>query len=246
MTAETLYVGALLLTSAFVTGVAVWVWSDDLDLSGRLFVLLIALHPPIGVLVVAERLAPTRTLSVVFYALHTALGMLVPIAFLLFSLSFASNRGHLSRRLLAGIGVYAAVVVGLEATNPLHRLARGSYQVVGTTVPHVTAAPTTAFGLLTLPSLVAYYAAVGILGYRFLVRREGRWMQTLVLLVGFLPPLVVSSLWFSGLLVGPLDGGFVFGSAWTAAFAGWAVFRYQLFDVVPLAREAVFGRSTTA
>jgi len=240
MNAETLYVGAILLSSGFVTAVAAWLWSDELDLSGRLFVLLLALHPPLGLLVVAELLAPTRSLAVPFYALHTALSVAVPLVFFLFALAFASNRRHLPRPLLSGVAVYTAVVMALEVTNPIHHLARGSYQVVGSTVPHLTATPTTAFGLLTLPTFVAYYAAIGMLGYRFLGRREGRWMQTLVLLVGFVPPLAVSSLWFTGLLVGPLDGGFVVGSAWTAALAGWAVYRYQLFDVVPLAREAVF------
>ncbi|AZH26055.1 histidine kinase N-terminal 7TM domain-containing protein [Haloplanus aerogenes] len=240
MNAETLYIGAILLTSGFVTAVAAWLWSTDLDLSGQLFVLLLALHPPLGLLVVAELLAPTRSLSVLFYALHTGLSLLVPVVFFLFALAFSDNRRHLPRQLLAGVGIYAAVVVGLEVTNPIHHLARDGYQMVGTTVPHLTATPTTAFGLLTLPSFVAYYAAVGMLGYRFLARREGRWMQTLVLLIGFVSPFVVSSLWFTGLLVGPLDGGFVVGSAWTAALAGWAVYRYQLFDVVPLAREAVF------
>jgi len=240
MNAETLYVAAVLLTSGFVTAVVAWLWSDDLDLSGKLFVLMVALHLPVGLLVVAELLAPSRTLSIQFYALHTALSMAIPLVFFLFTLSFTGNRRLLSRRLLAGVGVYAAVVAGLEVTNPIHSLARNGYQVVGTTVPHVTGTPTTAFSLLTLPSFLASYAAIGMLGYRFLARREGRSMQTLVLLVGFAPPFVVSSLWFTGLLVGPINGSFVVGSSWTAAFAGWAVFRYQLFDVEPLAREAVF------
>jgi signal transduction histidine kinase len=240
MNGEALYVGAVLVTSGFVTAVAAWLWSDDLDLSGRLFVAALLAHPVLGLFVVAELLAPTRSLAVTSYAVHTALSLIVPIGYFLFAFTFASNRRHLPRRLLAGVGIYAAVVVGLEVSNPIHHLARDGYEVVGAAVPHVTATPTTAFGLLTLPSFVAYYAAIGILAYRFLARREGRWMQTLVLFVGFAPPFVVSSLWFSGLLVGPLDGGFVIGSAWTAAFAGWAVYRYQLFDVVPLAREAVF------
>ncbi|MFB6195054.1 MAG: ATP-binding protein [Haloplanus sp.] len=146
-----------------------------------------------------------------------------------------------SRRLLMGVAGYAGIVAGLEVTNPFHHFARTGYEIVGETVPHVVGTPTTAYTLLTLPSFVAYYAAMGILGYRFLVRREGRWKQTTVLFVGFLAPFVVSSLWFTGTLPGPINGAFVIGSSWMAAFAGWAVFRYQLFDVVPLAREAAFG-----
>jgi len=240
MNTEMLYIAVILLTSIFVAAVSVWLWSDALDLSARLFVVTLLAHPVIGLFVVAELLAPTRSLAVLSFTAHTALSLLVPIGYFLFAFTFASNRRRLPRRLAAVIGLYAAVVVGLEASNPLHYLARDGYEVVGATVPHLTATPTTAFGLLTLPPFVAYYAAIGILGYRFLPRREGRWMQTLVLFVGFAPPFVVSGLWFGGLLVGPLDGGFVVGSAWTAAFAGWAVYRYQLFDVVPLAREAVF------
>ncbi|GAB6862568.1 ATP-binding protein [Haloplanus litoreus] len=240
MNVEMMYVAAVLATSGFVTVVAWWLWSDDLGLSGRLYVLVVGLHPPVGLLVVAELLAPTRSLSVRFYALHTALGLAIPLALFLFALSFTSHRRTPSRRLQAAVAAYVAVVAGLEVTNPVHSLARDSYRMTGETIPHVIGVPTTPYLLLTLPAFFAYYVAMGILGYRFLTRRDGRWQQTTVLFVGLLAPLVVSSLWFVGLLPGPINGAFVVGSSWMAAFAGWAVFRYQLFDVMPLAREAVF------
>ncbi|MFB6195055.1 MAG: hypothetical protein ABEI80_02715 [Haloplanus sp.] len=91
MNAETLYVAAVLLTSGFVTVVAAWLWSDDLDLSGRLFVLMIALHPPVGLLVVGELLAPTRELTILFYTAHTALSMGIPLVLFLFTLAFTST-----------------------------------------------------------------------------------------------------------------------------------------------------------
>ena len=241
MNAETTYVAAILLTSGFVAVVAAWLWSDDHDLSGTLFVVTVALHPPVGLLVVGEVLAPTRSLSILFYAAHTALSTAIPLAFFLFALAFTSHRRSPSRRLSFGVVAYGALVAGLEATNPIHHLARGEYQVVGATVPHVVGTPTTPFMLVSLPIFVAYYAAMGILGYRYLVQRHGRWKQTTVLFVGFLAPFVVSGLWVVGAVPGPINGAFVVGSSWMAALAGWAVFRYRLFDVMPLAREAVFA-----
>ncbi|SDZ76465.1 PAS fold-containing protein [Haloplanus vescus] len=240
MNAEMLYVGGVLLASGFVIAVSAWVWSKDLDISGQLFVLTVAIHPLVGVFVAAELLAPTRELAVLMYTIHTGLGSAIPVAFALFAISFATNRRVVSRRLLASAAVYVAVVFGLEVTNPIHGVARTGYEVVGTTIPHLSGAPTSFFTVLTMPVFIGYYAAIGILGYRFLARREGRWTQTVVLFVGFIPPFAVTALWLGGVLVGPLNGAFVIGSGWMASFAGWAVLRHQLFDVVPLAREAAF------
>jgi len=198
-----IYAAMLVLTSSLVTAVSAWLWSDDLDLAGRLFVGTLLVHPLLGLLVVAELFAPTRSLAVAFYSVHTGLSLVVPIGYFLFAVTFAGNRRRLPRRLLAVIGGYVAVAVGLDATNPLHPLARDGYEVVGTTVPHLTATPTAAFSLLTIPSFVAYYAAIGILGYRFLTRRDGRWAGPLVLLVGLAPPLFVSTLRFTGRRAGP-------------------------------------------
>jgi signal transduction histidine kinase len=237
---ETAYAAAVLLASGAVAVAAGWLWSTDLDLSGRLFVLLIGLHPPLGVLVAAELLAPTRDLSVLFYALHTGIGVAVPLIFLLFAFVFTGGRRTLPRWLSGSVAAYALVIAGLDVTNPIHGLARTEYRVVGETVPHLTATPTTAFMVLTLPAIMAYYGAMGILSYRLLARGRGQWKRTTALLVGFLSPGVVTTLWFAGLLPGPMTGGFVFGSVWMTAFAGWAVFQYRLFDVVPLARDAVF------
>ncbi|WP_435066754.1 sensor histidine kinase [Haloplanus sp. C73] len=240
MNAETLYVAVVLLASGFVSVVAAWLWSDDLDRPGRLFTLTVGLHLPVGVFVAAELLAPTRQLAVLFYTLHTGLSSAIPLVFVLFALAFTADRRTPSNRLIAGVAVYAAVLFGLEVTNPIHGYARTGYEVVGATIPHLSGTPTPLFTVLTLPVFVGYYAAIGILGYRFLVRREARWRQTLVLFVGFVPPFAVTGLWISGLLIGPLNGAFVIGSSWMVSFAGWAVFRYQLFDLVPLARETVF------
>jgi hypothetical protein len=166
-----LYVGAVVVSSAFALAVAAWLWDDDLDLSGRVFVRFVFLHAVTGALVVGELLAPSRSLSVLFYGLHAATGSGVPVAFFLFALAFASRRREFPCPVVAAFAVYYTVVAGVQVTNPVPRFAWEGYEVVGSTVPHLQGSPTAVFTAVTFPLFFLYYAAMGVLGYRFLARQ---------------------------------------------------------------------------
>lgn len=243
---ETLYVALVLGSSAVALPVATWLWRTNDRLAARLFVVLILLHAVTGVFVVAELLAPSRTLSIQLFGVHSAVAAAVPPVWFLFTVTYVGYRRRLTRPVLALVGGWYVVVAALELTNPFHRFVWGEYTVEATPFPYVVGEPTGAAMLLTFPQPLFYYAGLGVLGSHLLFGSTARRTGAAVLFVGFLPPLVVTSAWFVGALPGPLNGAFVIGSTWTLAVAAWAAFRHGLFDVVPLARETVFESLDTA
>ena len=238
---ENVYIGALLISGGFALTVAAWLWSEDLGLEAKVFTAFMALHPIIAVLVAAELLAPAGSdLALALYGVHIAAVLPVVPLWFVFAALYTDRRHWLSRPLLGAIALWVVVTAALELTNPLHGLLWSEYVVVQSPFPYIEGVPTPLFNVLSLPQPLLNFAAMALLAHRFLFGSGIRRAQTIALFVGFLPPWLVFGAWSAGVLPGPLNGWFVIGSAWSFVFVSWAVYRYQLFDLVPLARETVF------
>ncbi|WP_436925815.1 sensor histidine kinase [Halosimplex amylolyticum] len=237
MVSESVYLGLVALSTVVAATVAVWLWDDEGSVPGRLFAGIAALYALTGALVMGELLVATRDLAVVFFSAHSGVATLVPLGWFLFTLAYTGNLRELPRAALVGVvGVYA-VYVGLQATNPYHYLIWSGYEVTASPFPYVGAEPTTLSLVFFLPQTLVYYGVLGLLGAYLLFGSGVRRTQTAALFVGYLSSFVVLNAWFFGVLPGPLDGALVVGSTWSLALAAWAVFRHQLFDLAPLARE---------
>ncbi|WP_275882571.1 histidine kinase N-terminal 7TM domain-containing protein [Halorhabdus sp. BNX81] len=234
-----LYVVAVLVSSGLAVSVATWLWSHDLDRAARVFALMLSLYPLVGLFVVGEIVATDRTLAIAFFVLHAAVvAVIVPLWFL-FAIRY-TDRGHwLTRPRLLAFGGLLAVLAAIQLTDPIHGLV---YEYAITTDPfhHVAATPTPLFPIFALFQTVPYLGAMGLLGYHAAVEAPAKRKRTLALIVGFLPPLFTVAGWNAGVIPGPLDGASNIASAWSLAFVAWAVFRYQLFDILSLARKRVF------
>ncbi|MFB6128402.1 MAG: histidine kinase N-terminal 7TM domain-containing protein [Halorhabdus sp.] len=237
---RTLFVALVLAASGFAAAVVAWLWRRERDLGTNLFLAIGVLQAIGGVLVAAELVVASRSLSIGLYGLENAVLALVTPAFFLFVLSSLGYRRHLTRPVVALVfGIF--VVVGLlQATNPLHGLFWSEYVLARSPFTHVVGQPTNLSFLLILPQMIFYYGGMGLLGANALFGSGTRRVQSAALFVGFLPPFVLITVWSMGALPGPINGWSVIGGTWSLGVVAWAVFRHELFDIVPMARETVF------
>jgi PAS domain S-box-containing protein len=161
----------------------------------------------------------------------------LPVAWFSFAAAYSGRDHWLTRRTLAGLAVVPAVVLALVATNDLHGLvlAEASLETVNGRVV-LAREYGAAFWLLT-----AYANAVNAVGTVLLVEtalRTGRRYrhQAFVVLAGA----TVSWLFTVGSLAGvsPIQPEASFGV--TALAFAYAVSRYGLVELAPIARDRLF------
>lgn len=239
MTHEVLYIAGVLASSALGVAVAAWLYSDDAAVSTRLFVGVVALHPVVGLLVVAQLLAPDSLVLPIYGVQKAVAAGIMPLWFL-FALAYTHRRDGVSRLALSAVGGYYIVLALLEVTNPLYGLLRSGYETTGTLVPHFVGTSTVLYSLITLPLAVFYFAGLVMIGVHALSGPIVSRRQSAYLFVGYVPPFFILTANIYQVLPGPVDGGLVIVSTVSLAVVGWAVFSHRLFDLIPLARKTVF------
>ena len=240
MVFRTLYLAFVLGASGFAVAIAIWLWRRDRDLSTDLFLGIAALQAIGGVLIAAELVVAGRSLSVGLYGLQNAVLAGVTPAFFLFVLATLGYRRHLTRPVIALVFGFFVITGLIQLTNPLHGIYWSDYMVEVSPFAYVVGQPTNLSFLLIIPQMTFYYVGMGLLGANVLFGSGTRRVQSAALFVGFLPPFVFMTVWSMGALPGPINGASVIGGTWSLAVVAWAVFRHELFDVVPMARDTVF------
>ncbi|WP_436929691.1 sensor histidine kinase [Halosimplex halobium] len=239
MVSETVYVGLVALSTAIAAVAAWWLWDEEMNLQGRLFVGIVAVYAVAGLLVIGELLAPSRMWMVAAYNFEAAVTAFLPLLWFLFILEYTGHLRRVPRAAVYALVGWNVVVAALEITNPIHDLVWSGYTILASPFPHVQAEGTALAVALVLPGTILYYASIALLGAHLLVGPSVGRKQTAALLVGYLPTFAIFTLWFGGAIPGPLAGALVIGSPLILAVVAWAVFRHQLFDLAPLARESV-------
>ncbi|WP_123536519.1 sensor histidine kinase [Halosimplex salinum] len=239
MVSQSVYLALVALSTVVSVAVAVWLWDDDTNLQSRLFVAIVALYAVSGPLVIAELLAPSRSLMISSFRFQAALTGFLPLLWFLLILEYVGHLRRVPRSVVYGAVGWHVLVALLEATNPLHELIWTEFTLVSEPFTYTEAVPTGLSFALLLPGSLLYYGGLGLLGAHLLFGPGVRRKQTAALLVGYLPTFAIFSLWFAGTIPGPLSGALVIGSPWLLGVVAWAVFRHQLFDLAPLARESV-------
>jgi len=236
---ETVYVGMVGLSTAIALAVAVWLWDEELTLQGRLFVGIVAVYAGSGLLVTGELLAPSRTWMIAAYKFEAAVTGFLPLLWFLLVTEYTGYLRRIPRSVVYALVGWHVVVGVLEITNPMHDLVWNGYTVVASPFPYVQGEVTAIAFALLLPGTILYYVTVALLGAHLLIGPTVARKQTVALLVGYLPTFAIFTLWFGGAIPGPLAGALVIGSPLILGVVAWAVFRHQLFDLAPLARESV-------
>ena len=177
---------------------------------------------------------------ILFWDMVTYVGTVgVPVAVLIFVLQYTSHSGWLKKRNLLLLSLMPVVTLLVRLTNEFHHLFYASYGLV------------TSFGLIRLDYTFgnwfyvscAYSYALLLIAMAMLVKQMSLSTgvlrrQSLILLISILIPTAASLIDALNFTNYPFD--------WTplaSNFTGfgffWAVFRFRLFELAPVAREEV-------
>lgn len=166
--------------------------------------------------------------------------VIVPVAWLLFSLCYAGNSSWLAPARQGALVVVPAITTVLAWTNSLHGLMWRDAHLVpygNLLVTETTRGP--AFWVHAAYSYLLIVAGAVVLA-RSALRSSGlHRRQSLVLLAACVPPMMANVSRLAGLrLFGPLDVS-AFAFAASASVFTWALLRLRFFDVLPLAKGAI-------
>jgi PAS domain S-box-containing protein len=173
--------------------------------------------------------------------------VLIPVILLVFSLQYTGRAIWVTRRNILLLLVVPLVTLSLVWTNELHLLIwrRFSLDTAGT-FPVLKLEYGSAFWMFTVYSYALILLATLLLAQAFF-RSQGIYRkQSFVLLLGALAPWFGNALHLSGWnLFNSLDLT-PFAFTITGLFYSWGLFRFQLFDLVPIARDALIENMSDA
>jgi PAS domain S-box-containing protein len=167
--------------------------------------------------------------------------LITPLAWFAFALQYSGYQKWLTRRNLILLSILPTILLSIIWTDSAHRWFRTDIQLAPIGQSFVVMKPTHGIAFWTF---VMYAYPLILLGsgliLRNLIRSASVYRsQALVLTIGALAPLIANALTISNLL--PLSGidltplSFVI----TGLTTTFGIFRYQLLDVVPVARDMI-------
>ncbi len=238
----TMYSLLLLLAALVMIGVGVAAWRGR-DVPGSSAFLFLVGSMALWAVAYSLQIAGTTEQTKLFWGNvnHIAVAA-VPIAWLAFALQFTGRRQLLTKRRVTTLSVIAVLYILLVWTNPSHGLIRESFgvqsgnngslllidQVFG---PAFWAHAVYGYGLMAVGTLL--FAQLFVWAPRVYRRQVG------LLLVGAIVPMA-SNLAFHADLYAPSNFDLTpFSFLVTSVLFFVAMYRYQLLDLVPIARESV-------
>lgn len=164
----------------------------------------------------------------------------IPVAWFIFAIQYTENEKYLAHGKLFLLPVIPLVTVLMTWTNGFHHLMLSKIEFVKTGQLTVLAP---SFGVWFWVH-AAYSYSLLLLGTFFLVKKLvtlPRIMRShsVIMITAILVPLILNVLYtFKVNPAYPIDPT-IFSFAFTGIFCFWGMFRYRLFELVPLARNAV-------
>jgi len=235
------YIWLLLVSAAVAAALGIYAGRHRRDVPGATPFVVLTLAAMVWSLANALEMAGADLPTKLFWAnVQYFSYVTLPVAWLALALEYTGRDKWLTRRRLAWLSVEPVITIVLAWTNNLHGLmlrniyldTNGPFSVIGKT-----------YGPWFWVHAVYSYILLFIAAYLFvrtLVRVQPLYRrQTLVLLFGFLIPSVWNVLYNLGLSPNPrYDIAPALISACGVAVT-WGLFRYRLFDIVPVARATV-------
>jgi signal transduction histidine kinase len=234
------YIWILLVSAAIAAGFGIYAWHHR-SVPGAVPFAILNLTAVVWAVANALEMAGTDLPTKIFWAnvQYLCYGTL-PLAWLALVLQYTGRGAWLTRRRLAWLAVEPAIAVVLVWTNAYHGLIRqdvyldtaGPFPVIGKTYgPWFWINVAYAYCLFAIS---IYLSVNAVWRAPALYRR-----QRLALLVGFLLPLVWNVLYNLGLSPIPRHDLAPAVLSLSGVVVGWALFRFRLFDIVPIAQDRV-------
>ena len=236
------YLGSYVFGTLFLLGLAVWIFETDGQTRGvQTFFGLLVCITVWGVFVTIHVLSTDPTVMKTVVKMEIGFGMLTSFLWFVFASQYAEQDWHRRRITVATFALVSLGYLGLTLTNSSHHLMWEAMIVHREPFAFVESVRGPAY----LATLVVLYGIVGAsftMLYRFLSNsRSGIRTQVRVLLVigGASTPIVLNLLSLAGAV--PVRG-FDHAALGIIPFAlavSIAVFRFDLLELVPVARDTI-------
>lgn len=176
-----------------------------------------------------------------FWARTQYLGASVlPLVWLALALQFSRRQRRLDRRALLILGVIPAITLALVWTNEWHSLVWSDVRLVASEpLARLHFTYSTWFWIYYVYSSLIVLLGITLLVQSLLHSPSLYRRQVIILLAGIFIPLVGSLLYVLGLSPLPHLDLTPFLFVFTGLVFAWGLFRFRIFDVVPMARETV-------
>jgi PAS domain S-box-containing protein len=235
-----LYVVLLTIAVVVDVSVALYAWTRR-AMPGGIYLALLMAAAAIWALANAVEIAVLDIPTKIFWSKVSYVGIVnVPPLWLLFTLSYSQRTQWFARRRVALLWVVPAIILGLVATNELHHLVW----------PRITPDPD-APGLMLIyehgPGVwlnMLYSYPLLLLATIWLVRvvlnsAQLYRRQAAALLAGAAIPWVVNALYLAGYRPFPSLDLTPIAFALTGLMMALGIFRFQMLDIVPVARDSL-------
>ncbi|MFP8958795.1 histidine kinase N-terminal 7TM domain-containing protein [Natrialbaceae archaeon A-CW3] len=240
---DTLYIVALLVAVVLSVGVALYGRWGTHQRDDRLATLLAAMMSvtalwAIGSLIAHVTVSETATFA--GFGMSNVATFLLPVAWVTFALQYAGYGPHLTQRTLGALLAVPTLSFLGMVTNPAHGWFFTSVSVTasGTYVEYTRGILYTFH--ISYSYLLVLLGIVFVAHFGYTARRLYR-RQALTIVAAVLVPFLVNVGYVSNVGAAYLNWTPVAFTVTGVAIAG-AVFRYQLLDIVPIARESVVER----
>lgn len=240
--AYTLYITLLLLTAPLAAWVASVAWRRRRAPAALALTLILAGASWWSLTFALELLPVFRPLPLFWFKLMFVGVVVIPAAFLVFALQFTGFGRYVSRLTIALLTIEPLLTQLMIWTDPLHGLFLAGYDgSLGTRFIGGTG-----FWLHTAYSYLLSIVALGLIALRCIRAPSIQRKQARVMLVGAMFSTTANAITilhvipWAGIDLTPI------GFTIVAMFCSFALFRYGLLDLIPVAREAIVERMTDA
>ncbi|MEM8529396.1 MAG: histidine kinase N-terminal 7TM domain-containing protein [Chloroflexota bacterium] len=164
----------------------------------------------------------------------------IPVAWVVLAMQYADHRQQLTRRTIVLLSIMPIITLLSVWTNSFHGLFRGNVSLIDSgALSFIETQMGPLFWAHTIYSYSLFlYGTVTIL-QTFIRATPQQRKQATTLLVGGCLPWLGNMVYLAGL--SPIESVDItpFTFTLTAVVLAWGLFRYQLFDIIPIAREVV-------
>jgi signal transduction histidine kinase len=231
---------ALVFSASLAVAIAAAVWHRRATPGGASFTLLMIAVAAWSIMEALEKVAPTIGTKILCAKVEYLGITSVPALWLMFALGYSQQEVWLTRRNILLLWIMPVITLALAATNEWHRLIwsaitpasndDGALLVYGHG-PWFWLFVAYNYVLILLGTLALGRA---LLGFPRIYRR-----QAVIVLLGLAIPWIGNATYLAGW--SPVPGLDLTPLAFTLSgvVCAWGMFRFQLFDLVPVARDAV-------
>ncbi|GEM_PF-651030 len=238
-----LYLITVLLSIVVTVGLALYGWRQRPAPAAQEFSILMGVVSAVSLASILGMISPTPDLAHLLLRVGFAPSAALPLAWLMFVLEYTGHSRWLTSRRMLFMALVAGAAFLIGLTNPLHHLMwrSVSFGEVGALLV-VVARPGVLMWAYGAFAYLVFLSGVGVI--MFNITRSNRLyrQQSWVMFLAAAAPMAANLVYAAGLLPQiPIDFT-PFGFLLSGIACMWGLFRYRLFDLVPVGRDAMIER----